>query len=121
MKHYQSMLMLLVIVGLTGFSRLDKTRPQQTIDLRGSWKLVAFKYGNDEKFSDVPEFVKYIKNITKSHFSWASYDEEGNVVGTGGGTYAVEGDKYIEKIDYFYPPGSSLAGTSVKFRGRLGM
>ena len=119
MKPYQSLLILTVIIGLTGFSRLDQNQPQQTIDLRGTWKLMAFKYGSDEKFSDVPEFVKYVKNITRSHFSWASYDEEGNIVGAGGGTYVVEGDKYIEKIDFFHPPGSSLSGTSVTFNFTL--
>ena len=82
----------------------------------GTWEMVSYKYGTDTFLSDVPEFIKYRKHITDSHFSWVSFGEGGdNIHGTGGGTYKLKDGKYVEKIEFFMPPGSNLTGTSVAF------
>jgi len=108
-------LLLSVFIPLSGNRYLDRNNRE----LAGTWELIKFKYGESEKLSDVPEFVKYVKNLTDSHYAWASYNDEGNVVGAGGGTYEIEAGRYIEYIDYFYPPGSNLVGSSVKFDYKL--
>ena len=36
-------------------------------------------------------------------------------MGMGGGTYVIQGDKYIENINFFYPPGSNELGQSIPF------
>jgi hypothetical protein len=84
--------------------------------LIGSWHLVQYKYGDDESYSDVPEFMYYVKNVTKSHFSWCSYNpEDGNIVGAGGGTYELSDKKYTENTAYWYPSGTSIPGTETSF------
>ena len=88
--------------------------------LLGSWTLVQFKYGQDAEFNNVPEFMYYVKNITESHFSWCSYNpEDGNVIGSGGGTYEMDEKSYIESTDFWFPSGTSIPGTKTKFDYKL--
>lgn len=83
----------------------------------GSWKLVKYKYGMGDDFSEVPRFMNYVKNVTDSHFSWCSYNpEDGKVVGMGGGTYHYNKENYIEKTDFWYPTGSGITGTETAFK-----
>ena len=84
---------LIGTVGLALIGSLSQTQPEH---IQGTWELESFKYGTDKEYNEVPEFVKYVKSVTDTHFSWASYGEDGDVVGAGGGTYEVEGNKYIE-------------------------
>jgi len=110
---------LILLMTLGGFKKIqvgdDHPQINGPSELQGSWHLVSFKYGEDKEYSQVPEFVKYVKHITKRHFSWASYNEDGDVVGAGGGTYRIEDNQYFEVIDFFHPPGTNLAGTSVTY------
>ena len=93
---------------------------KQKNKLLGSWTLVQFKYGQDAEFNNVPEFMYYVKNITESHFSWCSYNpEDGNVIGSGGGTYEMDEKSYIESTDFWFPSGTSIPGTKTKFDYKL--
>lgn len=83
--------------------------------LQGSWTMIKYKYGTEKELSEVPDILTYVKHITSTHFSWASYGEDGNLIAAGGGTYDVDGSKYTEHIDYFHPLGSNLPGSSVEF------
>jgi hypothetical protein len=88
--------------------------------LLGSWTLVQFKYGHDAEFNDVPEFMYYVKNLTDSHFSWCSYNpEDGNVIGSGGGTYVMTDKTYIESTDFWFPSGTSIPGSKTSFNYKL--
>ena len=83
------------MLGLTG------PNPDPNDKLIGSWNLVQYKYGADESFNDVPEFMYYVKNITRNNFSWCSYNpEDGEVIGTGGGTYEIV--KSVQKTQTSY-------------------
>ena len=83
----------------------------------GSWQLVKYKYGSGQDLSEVPEFMSYVKNITKNHFSWCSYNpEDGRVIGMGGGTYRYDKNNYVEKTDFWYPTDSGIAGTETSFQ-----
>jgi hypothetical protein len=105
---------LLLIPLLLGLNDPNPNAPNDK--LIGSWNLVQYKYGADENYSDVPEFMYYVKNITRNNFSWCSYNpEDGEVIGTGGGTYEIVGKKYIESTDFWYPSGTSIPGTKTAF------
>ena len=106
---------LIIIIPLVfGFTTVPLNGPQDK--LIGSWSLVQYKYGHDSEYNDVPEFMYYVKNITSSHFSWCSYNpEDGNIIGTGGGTYSVDKKIYIESTDFWYPSGTSIPGTKTSF------
>jgi len=111
-------LLLILIPILLGLTPPTKDAP--TDKLIGSWHLVQYKYGDDEGFSDVPEFMYYVKNVTKTHFSWCSYNpEDGNIVGAGGGTYELSDKKYTENTEYWYPSGTSIPGTETSFDYKL--
>ena len=66
--------------------------------LVGTWKLVSAKYnGREPKF---PEGTTTLKHVTGSQFMWVSYDKDGKVFRTAGGTYAVKGEGYEETLEY---------------------
>jgi hypothetical protein len=92
------------------------SRTEQGSELNGSWTLIKYKYGTEKELSEVPEIITYVKHLTDTHFSWASYGENGNLVAGGGGTYEIVKDVYTEHIDYFFPRGSNLPGSSVSFK-----
>ena len=94
----------------------NPTSDKEKSKFEGSWKLVKYNYGTGEDLSEVPEFMTYVKNVTKTHFSWCSYNpEDGKVVGMGGGTYRFTKEDYFEKTDFWYPTGSGIAGTETTF------
>lgn len=106
--------LILLIPLLLGLSDPPAKAPNDK--LIGSWNLVQYKYGADENYSDVPEFMYYVKNITQNRFSWCSYNpEDGEVIGTGGGTYEIADKKYVESTDFWFPSGTSIPGTKTSF------
>ncbi len=106
------LLLLTLLVIDTPFTTVDKEKSK----FEGSWKLVKYNYDNGNELNDVPPFMKYVKNVTKSHFSWCSYNpDDGKVVGMGGGTYFYDKNRYVEKTDFWYPAGSGIPGTETSF------
>jgi hypothetical protein len=66
--------------------------------LIGTWKLVSAKYGGkDHKF---PDGSTTIKHVTPTQFMWATYDADGRVTRTAGGTYTLKADAYEETSLY---------------------
>ena len=112
MKFIKNTLLLVVLTLL--MAACSKT--EQGDALIGSWTLTKYKYGTETDLSDVPEIVTYVKHLTGTHFSWASYGENGNLIAAGGGTYELSDNLYTEYIDYFHPLGSNLPGSSVSFK-----
>ena len=67
----------------------------------GTWQLVSFKYGETNKWSDVPLTQKKIKLITDSYFNWVQYEvSSGKVQGSAGGPYTLSGGAYTETIEF---------------------
>lgn len=66
----------------------------------GSWKLVSYKYGDNEtKFT--PDSVQKIKLITQTAFTWVEYLTKDKIIrAAAGGTYIWKGDNYIENLDF---------------------
>ncbi|MEQ8240488.1 MAG: hypothetical protein RIA69_14815 [Cyclobacteriaceae bacterium] len=84
----------------------------------GSWKLNKYiDHSNaGTEWISYDDSIIYEKHITDSHFTWFKYDKKNdNLLGMGGGNYIIKEDKYIEKIDFFYPPGSSELGQAIPF------
>jgi hypothetical protein len=106
--------LLIVIPLFFSFMLVPENGPKDK--LLGSWTLVQYKYGQDSEYNDVPEFMYYVKNVTDSHFSWCSYNpEDGNIIGTGGGSYTADNKLYIENTEFWYPSGTSIPGTKTSF------
>lgn len=88
-------------------------------DIQGSWELVSF-VDHQNKGKDWEEYgpaIIYQKHITENHFSWFKYDSENlRLLGMGGGSYEINDEgKYVEFIEFFYPPGSSELGQAIPF------
>src|SRR5690349_10584405 len=65
----------------------------------GTWQLVSFKYGETNKWSDVPPTQKKLKLITDSYFNWVQYEvSNGKVQSSAGGPYTLSGEAYTETV-----------------------
>ncbi|MGI9541624.1 MAG: hypothetical protein ACR2MX_00110 [Cyclobacteriaceae bacterium] len=85
-------------------------------NLVGTWELDSYKDHGDSLRSEYPDFVKYMKLITPTHFLWVHYiSEQDQVLAEGGGTYKYDGDTYTETIEFIYPSGSNQIGTVLPF------
>lgn len=111
-------LIILMVLSTTGFITEPKSDAKE--DVKGSWTLVKYRYGSDDVLHDVPEFMVYVKNITDTHFSWCSFSpEDGNVIGTGGGTYEFKDGKYVESTQFWFPSGTDIPGTTTAFDSKM--
>lgn len=85
----------------------------------GSWELQQYvdHSSNSSEWNTYSEDIIYQKHITDTHFIWVKYDKETDQLqGMGGGTYMIDNrGRYIENIQFFYPPGSSELGQSIPF------
>jgi len=75
-----------------------KAEAKTAIKLVGTWKLVTAKY-NGQDFT-LPEGHTTHKHVTPSHFMWATFDPEGKVTLSLGGSCTVKGNKYEETPEY---------------------
>jgi hypothetical protein len=74
----------------------EKVDPQ--LRLVGTWKMVSAKYGGQEvKF---PEGMTHMKHVTPTHFMWATFDKDGAVNRSAGGTYTLKDDGYEELVEF---------------------
>ena len=114
---YKTFLTALMLFGICAFAPNTETKGDGfKPNLEGTWQLISFKYGTDTEFTKVPSFMEYRKILTKEHFTWVSYGENGDdVIGAGGGTYKIKGGKYTETSDFFHPSGTVAPGTSTEF------
>ncbi len=88
--------------------------------LVGTWELVSYHEREGGPDMNYPDFVKYMKLVTPSHFIWIQYNEEGDYIsGTGTGSYEYDGNKYIENVTMLHPSGNVLTGARVTFGGTV--
>jgi hypothetical protein len=73
---------------------------QESLKALGTWKLVSFKYG-DRKEQAVSDAFQRVKLITKTHFAWVEYSTNKKIVtDSAGGRCEIDGEYYIENIDF---------------------
>jgi hypothetical protein len=85
--------------------------------LIGKWELQKRKYAPDTSFVATPDSLGYVKIITEQSFVWYQYNKNTrNLVMLGGGTYELEGESYLEHIEYYHPPGTYMEGSDIPFK-----
>ncbi len=116
------------------FMLLSSCTTERKSPLEGVWELTSAQYTTpDTTFEFMPTERSQIKVITKSHHVWigqasnrAKFTEGGNdsellasarTFGAGVGTYTIEGDKYIEHINYFLNP--NYVNASIPFTYKM--
>lgn len=121
-----SLLIIIVLLSATHIGcQPDKPAVTTVPDpgyLEGSWKLIQTLEIGHEDSTDRrnAEDKIYLKHLTPTHFTWVEFDKKENrLIGTGGGTYSLQGSAYTEYIDFFYPPGSSELGQAIPFTARI--
>jgi hypothetical protein len=66
----------------------------------GTWKLVSYKYGDNET-KQTPDSIQKIKLITQTTFTWVKYSVKDKIIkNSAGGTYIWKEDNYIENLDF---------------------
>ncbi len=87
--------------------------------LQGAWKLIfqrsVFETQIDTTLKRGERFPggDQIKILTSTHFAFGRQSEDGENVSAGGGRYRVEGDTYIEMIEYHTT--GALVGQEIPF------
>lgn len=83
--------------------------------LTGSWQIVKAQYGSGPMKTLGEGDLTTIKLFTATRWSVAFYNEKTKVFdGAGGGTYKLNGDQYLETIEYFSWH-SDAVGQTTKF------
>ncbi|NNF33307.1 MAG: hypothetical protein HKN68_04320 [Saprospiraceae bacterium] len=94
-----------------------------TEEMVKTWNLVGHKFSpSDSTYAEYPDFVKYIKLLTPTHFTWIKYNNEeegGEVLGLGSGRYESADSYYKEFIDVIHPSGSNMINTKITFEKAL--
>ena len=91
-------------------------------DLIGSWRLIkTIEIGHEDSTNRRDGEEKYyIKHVNNTHFIWSEYDRKSDqLLGTGGGTYTLEGNIYTEDIQFYFPSGSNELGQAIPFRAEM--
>jgi hypothetical protein len=93
---------LLVLAGQTSPTCLAADESQgkdpTANKLVGTWKLVSGKYGGQQ--STLPEVSTTLKHMTPTHYTFVTYDKNGEVTRIGGGSYTFNGKTLETTLEY---------------------
>ena len=87
----------------------------------GTWLPVSEDFGGQNLLK--PDTVT-IKMNSNSHFMWIAYDKTSmKTTGSGSGSYTVNGDTYVEHVDFAWREGGSdqakVIGTEITFKIKI--
>jgi len=113
-----AMIVALTVAATTAQSGEAKADAKSENKLVGTWKMVSAKYGGEEfKFEEGHTTVKH---VTPTQFMWATYDKDGKVTRTAGGSYTLKGDAYEEIPKYgFSSDFDVIKGKSQTFKWKV--
>ena len=125
MTKYLTMFFLLLMTFSCNVSVKKDMTQDADVSLVGTWALVSGQTitKNDTVFTDYTKGKKMIKIINASHFAFLRHDLNHGKDSTtadyaaGGGTYTLNGDEYVENLEYFND--RNWEGHSFHFKVRL--
>ena len=106
-------LVLAIALGAV-FVALSQTNGGQAkkSQLDGTWELV-----NGQQ---LPKGARDIKIISGGHFIFATYETgKGKLLGTGGGTYVLNGSSYTEHVDFGERISAGVVGKDQQFAVKI--
>jgi hypothetical protein len=83
---WQYLAAVLALAAATAAVQAEDTKGENR--LVGTWKIVSGKYGGIE--FQRPAGMTTVKHITPTHYMWATYDKDGQVTRTAGGSYTFK-------------------------------
>jgi hypothetical protein len=87
--------------------------------LVGTWELVSVKYNDAKDFTAPTPERKSLKFITPTHFLWVWVNPKKRITNSMGGTYKLEGDSYVETVEFAFEGMEAYVGKQQKFAARL--
>jgi hypothetical protein len=91
-------------------------KPDLAKELIGTWVLV----GTPDNVGEPPKTGGRLKFRTGRHWTITEADPQtGEVIFHHGGTYTVNGDEYVETIEYANKNTAALIGKSLKFKVKV--
>ncbi len=94
-------------------AKADNSHPGKS-ELLGTWELVSTRYGDAKDFTDYPGEPKRLKIINDTHFIWVEVTGM-KTTGSAGGHYTLDGDKYVETIEFAMPGMEPFVGKPQRF------
>lgn len=93
---------VLLSVAVAASCRTSQTAGAAAHSLQGNWELVSARYtrANGETTEVKAPQLRSLKVIGPSRFAFITVREDGSLARAAGGRYRIEGNKYIETIDY---------------------
>lgn len=85
--------------------------------LTGKWILQKRMYDPDTTFQDLSDTIEYVKILTSKSFVWYTYNKNNRgLIAMGGGSYKLEGESYTEFLEFNYPQGTGVEGSTIPFK-----
>jgi hypothetical protein len=115
---------LLILADHNSPTRLAASEPKGEATtankLLGTWKLVSAKYGGRE--STLPKEATTLKHVTPAHYTWLTFDKNGQAIRTQGGPYEFDGQVLKSTPEYGMGPGfeaikGRVQSFEIKFAG----
>ncbi len=102
----KKLVIVLVMLFLTISLQAQQESNKSSSSHLGTWQLISFKYWESAKdFTEFPQDRRRIKLITDDHFIWTEFNAETRKIERGaGGSCSMNGDTYIESIDFALSP-----------------
>ncbi len=118
MRFFILLILTAALLSCSSTNEKATVSSEEGISLIGTWNLISYidHPNNKTEWQSYPSNILYQKHVTETHFTWVMYDKDQDLMlGMGGGNYQMQDDKYVENIDFFYPPASSELGQSIPF------
>ena len=109
----------LTLTGPAGKQTLSRVEEPAQTALAGLWRITGRANESGQVTTMQRGARKTIKLLTGSRFQWAAINPQTKqFMGTGGGTYRMDGDQYTETIDFFSRDNSRV-GRSLTFTAKI--
>jgi hypothetical protein len=121
MEKKSGVFVVLGILCLSVFGADHRTVAAKELSpLVGTWELISEKWNNAKEFTPPPAERKSLKYITPTHFIWVWVDPKTKKISNSmGGTYKLEGDSYVETVEFTFDGMGAYLGKQQKFTAKL--
>lgn len=91
----------IVLMNCTTLAAQETDDGDKPLSLTGTWGLKSSRWGDrpEQTAPDASPVLKQ-KHFTGTHFCAVTYNESGTVMQVIGGTYTLNGNVYLENIEY---------------------
>jgi hypothetical protein len=106
----------LIVILISSFSACGEVPSQKATEIQGTWKLVSYNYVGDTVLKKTEDGVERLKLITDSKFCWIHFISDSHVTtNSAGGSYSLDGENYIENLEFGAIGMKDYLGKSQKF------